>query len=48
LKAAQARLAQRDETLRSGGGVAAGNAFVLRAPIAGRSDGSGGDARRGV
>jgi membrane fusion protein, heavy metal efflux system len=36
LKAAQARLAQRDETLRLGGGVAAGNAFVLRAPIAGR------------
>jgi cobalt-zinc-cadmium efflux system membrane fusion protein len=36
LKAAQARLAQRDETLRTGGGAAAGNAFVLRAPIAGR------------
>jgi RND family efflux transporter MFP subunit len=36
LRAAQARLAQRDETLRSGGGAAAGNAFVLRAPIAGR------------
>jgi membrane fusion protein, heavy metal efflux system len=36
LKAADARLAQRDETLRSGGGAAAGNAFVLRAPIAGR------------
>jgi membrane fusion protein, heavy metal efflux system len=36
LKAAEARLAQRDETLRSGGGAAAGNAFVLRAPIAGR------------
>src|SRR5262245_60261931 len=36
LKAAQARLAQRDETLRSGGGSAAGNAFALRAPIAGR------------
>jgi len=35
-KAAEARLAQRDETLRSGGGAAAGNAFVLRAPIAGR------------
>jgi RND family efflux transporter MFP subunit len=36
LHAAEARLAQRDETLRAGGGVAAGNAFVLRAPIAGR------------
>ena len=36
LSAAQARLAQRDDTLRSGGGAAAGNAFVLRAPIAGR------------
>jgi RND family efflux transporter MFP subunit len=36
LQAAQARLTQRDETLRSGGGTAAGNAFVLRAPIAGR------------
>lgn len=36
LAAAQARLAQRDETLRSGGGAAAGNSFVLRAPIAGR------------
>jgi RND family efflux transporter MFP subunit len=36
LRAADARLAQRDETLRSGGGAAAGNAFVLRAPIAGR------------
>jgi cobalt-zinc-cadmium efflux system membrane fusion protein len=36
LQAAEARLRQRDETLRSGGGVAAGNAFVLRAPIAGR------------
>ena len=34
--AAEARLAQRDETLRSGGGAAAGNAFVLRAPISGR------------
>src|SRR5262245_37382602 len=34
--AARARLAQRDEVLRSGGGVASGNAFVLRAPIAGR------------
>ena len=32
----QARLAQRDEMLRSGGGAASGNAFVLRAPIAGR------------
>ena len=36
LAAAQARLAQRDETLGSGGGAAAGNSFVLRAPIAGR------------
>jgi len=36
LRAAEARLSQRDETLRSGGGAAAGNAFVLRAPIAGR------------
>ena len=36
LRAAEARLAQRDETLRTGGGVAAGNAFALRAPIAGR------------
>jgi RND family efflux transporter MFP subunit len=36
LRAAEARLAQRDETLRSGGGAAAGNAFLLRAPIAGR------------
>lgn len=36
LAAAQARLTQRDEVLRSGGGVASGNAFVLRAPIGGR------------
>ena len=36
LQAAEARLTQRDETLRSGGGLAAGNAFVLRAPIGGR------------
>ncbi len=36
LSAAQARLDQRDETLRTGGGAAAGNSFVLRAPIAGR------------
>lgn len=36
LRAAEARLAQRDETLRSGGGAAAGNAFALRAPISGR------------
>ena len=35
LTAAQARLAQRDEALRTGGGAAGGNAFVLRAPIAG-------------
>jgi membrane fusion protein, heavy metal efflux system len=36
LRAADARLAQRDETLQAGGGTAAGNAFGLRAPIAGR------------
>jgi membrane fusion protein, heavy metal efflux system len=36
LSAAEARLAQRDETLRTGGGAAAGNAFALRAPIGGR------------
>ena len=36
LRAAEARLAQRDETLRTGGGTAAGNAFALRAPIGGR------------
>jgi RND family efflux transporter MFP subunit len=36
LRAAEARLAQRDETLKTGGGAAAGNAFALRAPIGGR------------
>ena len=36
LRAAEARLAQRDETLRQGGGAGAGNAYALRAPIAGR------------
>jgi RND family efflux transporter MFP subunit len=36
LRAAEARLTQRDETLRTGGGAATGNAFALRAPIAGR------------
>jgi RND family efflux transporter MFP subunit len=36
LAAAQARLAQRDQVLGSGGSAASGNAFVLRAPIAGR------------
>src|SRR5688500_401138 len=36
LGAAKSRLVQRDETLRTGGGEAADNAFVLRAPIAGR------------
>jgi RND family efflux transporter MFP subunit len=36
LRAAEARLTQRDETLRTGGGAASGNAFALRAPIAGR------------
>jgi cobalt-zinc-cadmium efflux system membrane fusion protein len=35
LTAAQARLAQRDEALGTGGGAASGNSFVLRAPIAG-------------
>lgn len=36
LATAQSRLSQRDETLRTGGGPAGGNSFVLRAPIAGR------------
>jgi RND family efflux transporter MFP subunit len=36
LAAARARLAQRDQTLGTGGGAAAGNTFVLRAPIRGR------------
>jgi RND family efflux transporter MFP subunit len=36
LHAAEARLAQRDETLRTGGGAAAGNAFSVRAPMGGR------------
>lgn len=36
LAAAEARLAQRDEALATGGGVATGNAFVLRAPLTGR------------
>jgi len=36
LKAAEARLTRREETLRSGGGSAAGNAFALRGPIGGR------------
>ena len=36
LRAAEARVAQRDETLRSGGGARTGNAFTLRAPIGGR------------
>jgi membrane fusion protein, heavy metal efflux system len=35
LAAVEARLAQRDEALRTGGGSASGNSFVLRAPIAG-------------
>lgn len=35
-QAAEARLTQRDETLRSGGSAGAGNAFVVRAPLAGR------------
>ncbi len=33
--AAETRLAQRDETLRSGGSATGGNAFELRAPIGG-------------
>jgi RND family efflux transporter MFP subunit len=36
LQAAQARLAQRDETLKTGGGAATGNAYVLRAPLGGK------------
>jgi multidrug efflux pump subunit AcrA (membrane-fusion protein) len=36
LTAARARLAQRDQVLGSGGSAASGNAFLLRAPIAGR------------
>lgn len=36
LAAAHARLTQRDETLRTGGGTTGGNAFTLRAPINGR------------
>jgi cobalt-zinc-cadmium efflux system membrane fusion protein len=35
-RAADARLTQLDETLRTGGGTASGNSFALRAPIAGR------------
>jgi len=36
LRAAEARLAQWDETLRTGGGTASGNRFALVAPISGR------------
>lgn len=36
LRAAEARLAQRDQTLRTGGGAASGNAFALLAPISGK------------
>lgn len=36
LQAADSRLTQRDDTLRSGGGAGAGNAFVIRAPLDGR------------
>src|SRR5215831_248571 len=36
VRAAEARLAQRDQTLQSGGGAAAGNAFAITAPISGR------------
>ena len=35
LSAAQSRLDQRDEALRTGGGAAGGNSFALRAPISG-------------
>jgi len=35
LEAAETRLEQRDQTLRSGGGAAGGNTFDLRAPITG-------------
>ena len=35
-RSAEARLAQRDEALRTGGGTAAENAFTLRAPLSGR------------
>jgi membrane fusion protein, heavy metal efflux system len=35
LRAAETRLAQRDQTLRAGGAGAGGNTFELRAPIAG-------------
>jgi membrane fusion protein, heavy metal efflux system len=35
LTAAEARLAQRDEALRTGGGAASGNSFVLQSPIGG-------------
>jgi RND family efflux transporter MFP subunit len=35
VEGAETRLAQRDQTLRSGGAAAGGNAFELRAPIAG-------------
>jgi len=34
--AAEARLAQRDQTLKSGGSAASGNAFTITAPISGR------------
>lgn len=36
VRAATARLEQREQTLRAGGGAAGGNAYSLRAPIAGR------------
>ena len=36
VRAAEARLAQRDQTLRSGGGAASGNAYTIAAPISGR------------
>jgi len=35
-RSAEARLTQRDEALRTGGGTAAENAFTLRAPLSGR------------
>jgi RND family efflux transporter MFP subunit len=36
VRAAEARLAQRDQTLQSGGGAAAGNAFAIVAPLSGK------------
>jgi cobalt-zinc-cadmium efflux system membrane fusion protein len=36
VQAAQARLSQRDQTLRSGGSAASGNAFTITVPMTGR------------